>query len=90
MRYIVLTCRLYGGGGQPIEEGWNWDQERFDTSKAAIAHGLESCGSDDFNIGVLRNGVLTEVRWMDEPHPDEDLRAIGEQTGLRARRQVPQ
>lgn len=45
---------------------YNFDGEWFDTREQAIRHGLTIRGSDDFNIGVVTNGFITSLDWMNE------------------------
>ncbi len=63
--YIALAGSMWcNEAGHGIYYGW--DGERFDTRKAAIKHGFTLDRSDDFNIGVLVDGKLTSLDWMDE------------------------
>ena len=61
-RYQVIFAEFVG----------NWDLERWpvgaecSTIAAAIKIGLHERGSDDFNIGAIRDGRLAAVLWMDE------------------------
>lgn len=80
MRYIVIFQQIVGS---KWEVAYSWDQERFTERKAAISHGFKTRGSDDFNIGVLKNGRLSQFCWMDEPL-DFPLREIADQIGLKA------
>ena len=56
------------------------------TVAAAIRHGIHVLGHDDFNIGVLDNGRLIDVRWMDESvgNTPEELAAIASEIGVRS------
>lgn len=72
--YIVLCAQVVGNPERGYDIVHNFDGERFTTRKAAIAHGFEIRGSDDFNIGVLQDGVLSSLDWMHETvdnEPDE-------------------
>lgn len=62
--YIVLCGQIVG---PPFECLYGFDGERFFTRKEAIAHGFTLDRSDDFNIGVLKDGSLVSVDWMDKP-----------------------
>lgn len=64
--YIVLCGQVVGGGARPFVTEYHWDGERFTDRKKAISHGLKTRGSDDFNIGVLRDGSLISLDWMHE------------------------
>lgn len=61
------------------------DLEQFDTNKAAIKHGFEITGSDDFNIGRIVDGRLVEFLWMKKPlkTSDIELHEIADDIGLR-------
>lgn len=81
--YIALAgsawCNTTGHGIY-----YGWDGERFDTREAAIKHGFTLDRSDDFNIGVLVDGKLVSLDWMDEAVDDDPdtLAEIGEELGL--------
>ena len=64
--YIVLCGQIVGGGDRPFETVYGVDGERFRDRESAIRHGLKVRGSDDFNIGVLRDGRLVSLDWMDK------------------------
>ena len=55
------------------------------THSDAISRGFEHAESDDFNIGVIRNGHLVALLWMLELVDEEPtvLARIAEQTGHR-------
>lgn len=61
-KYIVLCAQVVGGG--PFRTEYSFDGKRFDYRESAIRHGFELGRSDDFNIGVLRDGKLVSVDWM--------------------------
>lgn len=86
-KYIALLGQVVGGGGAPFTVEYGFDGEQFTTRKAAIRHGLKIRESDDFNIGVIENGKLVRLDWMDQPSetdPDE-LAKIAEQLDLEER-----
>lgn len=80
MRYIVIFQQVVG---KQCEIAYSWDQEKFEDRAAAVRHGLKTRDSDDFNIGVLRNGRLAQFCWMDEVL-DYPLGEIADQIGLKA------
>lgn len=82
--YIVLCGQVVGGGHRPFEVIYNWDARRFRVRQAAISHGFVERGSDDFNIGVLENGKLVSLDWMDEPIETDtaELALVAESAGL--------
>lgn len=51
---------------------YSWDGQLHPTREAAIKAGFAGFGSDDFNVGQVKGGVLVWWGWMDEEHPAED------------------
>ena len=84
-QYIVLCCQIITVPTVGFESVYGFDGERFDARKKAISHGFKIRGSDDFNIGVIEDGRLVSLDWMNEPVDTESeiLDAIAEQVGLR-------
>ncbi|EON3359669.1 hypothetical protein ACNHFS_004719, partial [Yersinia enterocolitica] len=66
VKYIVILQRAWcNDSGSGIN--YHSDLIEFDKRDKAIKHGFELQDSDDFNIGVLTNGVLTSFDWMAKP-----------------------
>lgn len=65
LSYIVLCGSVVGSG--PFTTEYSFDGRKFSDRKSAIKHGLALGRSDDFNIGVLENGKLVSLDWMDKP-----------------------
>lgn len=66
VKYIVILQRAWcNDSGSGIN--YHSDLVEFDKRDKAIKHGFELQDSDDFNIGVLTNGVLTSFDWMAKP-----------------------
>lgn len=66
IKYIVILQRAWcNDSGSGIN--YHSDLIEFDKRDKAIKHGFELQDSDDFNIGVLTNGVLTSFDWMAKP-----------------------
>ncbi|HDL7020368.1 TPA: antitoxin [Yersinia enterocolitica] len=64
--YIVILQRAWcNDSGSGIN--YHSDLVKFDKRDKAIKYGFELQDSDDFNIGVLTNGVLTSFDWMAKP-----------------------
>jgi hypothetical protein len=84
--YIVLCGQIVGGDGCGFELVYNFDGQRFDTRDRAIAHGFTLGRADDFNIGVLLDGALIALDWMDKPMDTHApyLAEIAKQIGLAA------
>lgn len=55
-----------------------------DTFETAITTGFNRYGTDDFNIGVIKNGKLTDFLYMHESlhEPPEILQHINREIGL--------
>ena len=65
-QFIVLCGQVVGGGAMPFEINYSFDGKRFAFRRDAITHGLKIRGSDDFNIGVLNDGRLVSLDWMED------------------------
>lgn len=81
--YIVIIQRAWcNESGHGIN--YYSDLTEFDNRKAAIDFGMELCGSDDFNIGVVESGRLISFDWMDKPigETPETLALIADALGL--------
>lgn len=66
-QYIVILARITGGNSRPFETVYSADGPGFPYRQQAIDHGLVAADSDDFNIGVIRDGKLVSLDWMDRP-----------------------
>lgn len=82
-KYIVILqsawCNDSGSG-----INYHSDLIAFDKRDKAIKYGFELQDSDDFNIGVLTNGVLTSFDWMAKPLAEtkDSLARIANRIGL--------
>ncbi|CNL23068.1 phage-like protein [Yersinia enterocolitica] len=66
IKYIVILQRAWcNDSGSGID--YHSDLVEFDNRDKAIKHGFKLQDSDDFNIGVLTNGILTSFDWMAKP-----------------------
>lgn len=83
-QYIVLCGAVVGSGATGFNIEYGFDGERFDDRKKAISHGLETRGSDDFNIGVVRGKKLISFDWMEKVLETDatELARIAEDIGL--------
>lgn len=64
-KFIVIVGRAWcNSDGTGID--YNSDLIMHDTRGIAAYEGLSSVESDDFNIGVVRDGKLVSLDWMDE------------------------
>lgn len=84
-QYVVIECRAWMNEGG---YGFNYSMPTapLDSLDAAISEGFKVTGSDDFNVGVIANGRLTDLLWMRESlgEPSEVLADIATQIGVRA------
>lgn len=77
-RFIVLTRQIVGTSLSDLRCETYWDGEFHPKRQAAKKAGWEARGSDDFNIGVVRDGRLVSIDWMEDPlnEPAETLADI--------------
>lgn len=82
--FIVLTRQIVGTSLSDLRCETYWDGEFHAKRQAAKKAGWKERGSDDFNIGVVRDGRLVSVDWMDEPLGEsaDELAGIEEEIGL--------
>jgi hypothetical protein len=82
--FAVIIGRAEGNERDGFRVAWYWDGRSFGDKALAVKRGFELCGSDDFNIGVIEDGRLVSLWWMDH-QIDEDattLAEIGHECGL--------
>ncbi|ELE9726630.1 antitoxin [Enterobacter kobei] len=81
--YITIHSCLIGSGGD-FEIDYSSDCIQFEKRDKAIKHGLKKQGSDDFNVGVVDDGKLISLDWMNEvvSSDPEELREIALSIGL--------
>lgn len=82
--YIVITAQVVGNPDQGFRIAHYWDGERWSGRTVAIAHGWRTRESDDFNIGVVFDGKLASIDWMEEVVDNDPalLSAVAEEIGL--------
>ena len=83
LTYIVIEPSVVGDSrGFEIVHSWNGVE--YQSHEEAKQAGLESRGSDDFNICSLRGSKLVGYFWMDEPMDDpEGMAAIAKEHGFK-------
>jgi hypothetical protein len=88
--YVVITGQAEGNDRDGFRIAYYWSGQHFATKPEAVSHGFEIRGSDDFNIGLVRNGELVSFWWMDHQIGEtaEDLARIGRECGLERLRAV--
>lgn len=81
--FITAKGSIYTNGAD-FETAYATTGERFADRQAAIDHGLDVYGHDDFNIATLSEGRLVAFGWgLEDFAPDgEDLPDIARQLGL--------
>ncbi|MCW2477703.1 antitoxin [Candidatus Symbiopectobacterium sp. NZEC135] len=82
-KYIVIHQRLWcNESGHGIQ--YSSDIEEFSTRNEAISSGFKITESDDFNIGVIENGLLVSFDWMEKSlgETQETMDKIAEEIGL--------
>lgn len=79
--FIVICAQIVGGNHGPFETVYGFDGKVYPTRQDAIRNGFIVRGSDDFNIGVIRDGKVVSLDWMDQVVDDgpEELAAINAQ-----------
>jgi hypothetical protein len=84
IKYIVIVPRVVGGDRSPMRIVHNFNGMNFERRASAISYGFELVGSDDFNIGLVEDGSLRSIWWMDEliDEDAETIREIGTEIGL--------
>jgi len=82
--YIAILPQIVGNSERGFRITHLWDGWRFSTPLEARRHGFQVRESDDFNIGVIENDKVIELRWMDEVFWPEhvDLEEINDDLGL--------
>lgn len=80
---FIVVCQSVVSNGEGFTIDYAWNGDEFDSREDAIKEGFVIRGSDDFNVAVLSDGVMTSFDWMDEvvesePHVlSEIAKAIG-------------
>ena len=85
--YISMTGSVTGNERDGFKINHHWDGQRFPLKASAVRNGFDLAESDDFRVGVVENGKLASVWWMDEQidEPAEELAAIAKEIGLTCR-----
>lgn len=81
-KFIVLCGQIVGNQEHGFEIEYAFDGKVFSDRQAAIKHGFDIRGSDDFNIGVLSGKKLKSLDWMTEPGDTDPEVLIPIQEGL--------
>ena len=68
--WLAATCYPVGSLDD-YSWSYSWNGELHPTRQAAIKAGLRDFGSDDFNVGQVKDGVLVWWGWMTEEHAED-------------------
>jgi hypothetical protein len=82
--FAVIISRAEGSERDGFRVAYYSDGRHFEDKAQAVKHGFEMCDSDDFNIGVVRDGKLASLWWMDHQVSEDaaTLTEIGRECGL--------
>lgn len=70
-RYAVIISRVVGDTRSGFHFADSMLPDIFSTISRAKAAGMRFCGSDDFNIGAIREGRLAALLWTREVVDDD-------------------
>ncbi|TXH48867.1 MAG: antitoxin [Desulfurellales bacterium] len=84
VEYIVLCGQIVGSEKTGFDTVYGFDGKRYADRAEAIKDGFKIRESDDFNIGVVKNGKLTSIDWMEQVVDTEPklMKKIANQIGL--------
>jgi hypothetical protein len=82
--YITIIGSVVGDPQAGYRTVYNWDGTAFPAKSGAIDNGFAAGRSDDFNVGIVRDGKLLSLWWMDKQfaHDPETIAAIAHEIGL--------
>ena len=63
--YITILGSVVGNDRDGFRVAYDWDRQHFTTKGEAVANGFKLRGCDDFNVGVVTDGKLASLWWMD-------------------------
>jgi hypothetical protein len=83
--YITVIASAVGHEPEGFSVDYDWDHRHFATKPEAVSNGFELRGCDDFNVGIVSDGRLVSLWWMDRQVTEtaEVLAEIGREIGLR-------
>lgn len=67
IEYVTLCGSVITTPNGGFDIIYGHDGKRFANRKDAIRNGFKLRDSDDFNVGVVYDGKLISVDWMEEP-----------------------
>jgi hypothetical protein len=82
--YVTIVGHAVGNDRDGFRTEHTWDGQGFPDKGRAVTNGFNLIGCDDFNIGVVRNGWLVSLWWMDEQISEDEstLARIGVECGF--------
>jgi len=83
-QYVVIAATIIGTL-EKYEHSYDSDGVTYPNRADAIVAGYHLRGSDDFNIGIIRDGRLVELAWMNKRIDEEPavLAEMSRQLGIR-------
>jgi hypothetical protein len=86
--YVTIIGHAVGNDRDGFRVAHDWDRRTFASKAEAVTNGFETAGCDDFNIGVVTDGRLASLWWMDNQIQDQpgELEGIGREIGLEGHR----
>jgi hypothetical protein len=72
IEYVVVRPQIVGNVEYGFRTAYYSDHVRHPNRRAAIRHGLNIEGHDDFVLAHLRGGELLKVTWQYEDRPEDD------------------
>lgn len=84
VNYIVVIGRAVGSSDTGFQILYSSDMKKFKNREEALRHGEDITDSDDFNIGILKDGELISLDWGYKvvSSDSETLNKIAEDLGL--------
>ena len=82
--YVTIVASVIGNDKDGFRIAHHWDGQSFPVKAQAVSNGFRLAQSDDFNVGVVKDGRLASLWWMDEQinEPESSLAEIGQECGL--------
>lgn len=69
--YSVVTCQYVGNARDGFVPDYRLQVGPFKSRETAWRHGMSDLGHDDFNLAVVRDGLLVAMLWNDELVDDD-------------------
>ena len=81
--YAVILRRIEGNDHDGFRTASYWDGRLHPVRELAVNHGFRTVRCDDFNVGMVRDGRLVSLWWMDKVISEDEgtLDGIGRECG---------